>query len=141
MRSSRRQRKSMSDMNVVPYIDVMLVLLVIFMVTAPMMQAGVEIDMPDATAQPLTTDNQQEPLIISVDQTGQYFLSDGAEMDIAGMTDYVAEQIAGQNAQRQVYIRADSSVEYRYVMDAMVAAQKGGAKKVGLMADPPQTEQ
>ena len=138
---SRRQRKSMAEMNVVPYIDVMLVLLVIFMVTAPMMQAGVEIDMPEAAAKPLTANNQQEPLIISVDQNGQYFLSDGAETGIADITAYITEQSAGQTSQRPVYVRADSGVEYRYLMDVMVAAQKAGVKKIGLMAEPTTTGQ
>lgn len=134
--SSRRQRKSMADMNVVPYIDVMLVLLVIFMVTAPMMQAGVEIDMPDANAQQLTADNQQEPLIISVDQNGKYFLADGTEISITGIADYVQEEIGGQVTQRPFHIRADSGVEYQYLMDVMVAAQQAGAKKIGLRTDP-----
>ncbi|MGB0846267.1 MAG: ExbD/TolR family protein [Thiolinea sp.] len=135
-RTARRHRKSMAEMNVVPYIDVMLVLLVIFMVTAPMMQAGVEVDMPDATAKPLTANNQQEPLIISVDQNGQYFSPDGAEMGIAGIAAYIDGQMAEPSGQRPIYIRADSGVEYRYLMDVMVAAQKAGAKKIGLMADP-----
>ena len=141
MRSSRRQRKSMADMNVVPYIDVMLVLLVIFMVTAPMMQAGVEVNMPDANARPLTADNQQEPLIISVDQNGKYFLADGAEITATGIADYVKEQVNGQAIQRPFYVKADSGVEYRYLMDVMVAAQQAGVKKVGLMADPQASEQ
>ncbi len=131
----RRARRSMAEMNVVPYIDVMLVLLVIFMVTAPMLQSGVEIDAPDADAAPLTADNQQEPLIISVDQTGQYFLQDGSGLPTGEVTAYVADQLGGQQ-QRPVYVRADAGVEYRYLMAAMVALQKAGAKKIGLMADP-----
>jgi biopolymer transport protein TolR len=141
MRSSRRQRKSMAEMNVVPYIDVMLVLLVIFMVTAPMMQMGVEIDMPDADAKSLSADNQQEPLIISVDQTGQYFLSDQTALNAAELRNYIAEQVAGQAAQRPIYIRAAASVEYQYLMRAMAAAQQAGAEKIGLMADPLNTAQ
>lgn len=136
MRSGRRQRKSMAEMNVVPYIDVMLVLLVIFMVTAPMMQMGVEIDMPDADAKSLSADNQQEPLIISVDQTGQYFLSDRTELNEAELRSYIMQEVAAQAAQRPIYIRAASSVEYRYLMRAMAAAQQAGAEKIGLMADP-----
>ncbi len=131
----RRARKSMAQMNVVPYIDVMLVLLVIFMVTAPMMQSGVEVDAPDADAAPLSADNQQEPLIIQVDQRGQYFLQDGEVLNTADITQYVAGQLGNQQ-QRPVYVRADASVEYRYLMAAMVAVQKAGAKKIGLMADP-----
>lgn len=136
MRSGRRQRKSMAEMNVVPYIDVMLVLLVIFMVTAPMMQMGVEIDMPDADAKSLSADNQQEPLIISVDQTGQYFLSDRTELNEAELRSYIMQEVTAQAAQRPIYIRAASSVEYRYLMRAMAAAQQAGAEKIGLMADP-----
>ncbi len=136
MRSSRRPRKSMAEMNVVPYIDVMLVLLVIFMVTAPMMQAGIEIDMPEAPTQPLTADNQQEPLIISVDQTGKYFLADGSEIAVSRIADYVQEQMSGQSTQRPFYVKADSGVEYRYLMDVIAAAQQAGAQKIGLMADP-----
>ncbi|MEZ5480222.1 MAG: protein TolR [Thiolinea sp.] len=137
MRTQRRERKAMAAMNVVPYIDVMLVLLVIFMVTAPMLQSGVEIDMPDADSSPLTTDNQQEPLIISVDQTGQYFLpGDDQPADIS-LQAYIAEQIAGEARNRPVYVRADAAVEYRYLMDVMVAAQQAGASKIGLMTDPP----
>ncbi|CAA6802260.1 MAG: Tol-Pal system protein TolR [uncultured Thiotrichaceae bacterium] len=135
MRSTRRPRKSMAEMNVVPYIDVMLVLLVIFMVTAPMMQMGVDIDMPDTGTKSLTTDNQQEPLIISVDQTGQYFLSDETLLGETELRDYIAQQLIGEAAQRPVRIRAAKNVEYHYVMAAVAAAELAGAK-VGLMTDP-----
>jgi len=139
MRSSRRQRKSMAEMNVVPYIDVMLVLLVIFMVTAPMMQMGVDIDMPDTGTKSLTTDNKQEPLIISVDQNGQYFLSDKTVLDETELRDYIKQQ-AVTTAQRPVRIRAAQNVEYHYVMTAVAAAELAGAK-VGLMTDPMNTQQ
>ncbi len=131
----RRKRRAMSQMNVVPYIDVMLVLLVIFMVTAPMMQTGVEVDAPDAQAAALQSDNQQEPLTISVDKAGHFFLDDGSEVEADGITQYVAGQL-DPKGERPVRIRAESSVEYRYLMNAMVAAQQAGAKKIGLMADP-----
>ncbi len=132
---TRRPRRSMSQMNVVPYIDVMLVLLVIFMVTAPMMQTGVEVDAPDAQAEPLGADNQQEPLTIVVDSNGHFFLADGSEVPATDVTQYVSSQLDAK-AQRPIYIRADSTVEYRYLMNAMVAVQQAGAKKIGLMADP-----
>lgn len=131
----RRARKSMAQMNVVPYIDVMLVLLVIFMVTAPMMQSGVSIDAPDADASPLQSDNQQEPLIILVDQRGQYLLQDGDTLNAKQLTTYVKEQLAGKR-NRAVNIRADAGVEYQYVMTAMVAAQRAGATAIHLLADP-----
>lgn len=140
MRSSRRPRKSMAEMNVVPYIDVMLVLLVIFMVTAPMMQMGVDIDMPDASTKSLAADNQQEPLIISVDQSGQYFLSDETMLDETELRSYISRQMTAQANQRPVYIRAAASVEYQYLMKVMAAAQQAGAKKIGLMTDPLNTQ-
>lgn len=135
----RRARKSMAQMNVVPYIDVMLVLLVIFMVTAPMMQSGVSIDAPDADASPLQSDNQQEPLIILVDQRGQYLLQDGDKLNAKQLATYVQEQLEGKR-NRAVNIRADAGVEYQYVMTAMVAAQKAGATAINLLADPVKTK-
>ena len=131
----RRRRKIMAEMNVVPYIDVMLVLLVIFMVTAPIMQTGVKVDAPDAQADPLDANNQQAPLTLSVDAAGKLFLEDGAEIPAADVTAYVTSQLDAK-AERPVYVKADSTVEYRHLMNAMVAVQKAGAKKIGLMADP-----
>ncbi|MEB4592653.1 protein TolR [Candidatus Thiothrix sp. Deng01] len=136
----RRKRRAMAQMNVVPYIDVMLVLLVIFMVTAPMMQTGVKVDAPDAQAEALDADNQQEPLTISVDANGHFFLDDGSEVPADGVTRYVSSQL-DDKAERPVYVRADSTVEYRYLMNAMVAVQQAGAKKIGLMADPTPPDQ
>jgi biopolymer transport protein TolR len=130
----RRKRRAMSQMNVVPYIDVMLVLLVIFMVTAPMMQAGVQVDAPEASAEPLNADNQQEPLTVSVDKTGQYFLDDGSETNSEGITQYLAGKL-GDKGERPVYVKADKTAEYRYLVGAMVAAQQAGAKKISLVVD------
>lgn len=135
MSSTRRHRKIMAEMNVVPYIDVMLVLLVIFMVTAPIMQTGVKVDAPDAQAEPLDANNQQEPLTIAVNAEGRFFLDDGSEVPADAITSYVSSQLDAK-AERPIYVRADSTVEYRYLMNAMVAVQKAGAKKIGLMADP-----
>ncbi len=135
----RRSRRSMAQMNVVPYIDVMLVLLVIFMVTAPMLQSGIDINLPDADAPALTTDNQQEPLIINIDQTGHYFLQDGTELDTAAVTEYVYENM-DESRRRPVYVRADEQVENHYLMTLLVAVQKAGARQIGLMAEPPRLD-
>ncbi len=97
MSSRRRRRKIMAEMNVVPYIDVMLVLLVIFMVTAPIMQTGVKVDAPDAQAEPLDANNQQEPLTISVNADGHLFLDDGSEIPADSITSYVTSQLDGQS--------------------------------------------
>lgn len=131
----RRPRKPMAQMNVVPYIDVMLVLLVIFMITAPMMKTGVEVNAPEADAKPLTTNNQQEPLIVTVDRSGQYFIEGDTPMSLEQITQFVQAKVL-EAAERPVYVKGDGRVEYQYLMQAMVAVQKAGAKKIGLMADP-----
>lgn len=136
-----KKRRVMAEMNVVPYIDVMLVLLVIFMVTAPMMQTGVQIDLPDAEATTLETDNSQGPLFIAVDQAGEITLENGTDvfeqLTESDLTSKILGQLGEKNT-RPVYIRADSDVPYSQIMQVMVAAQKAGAKKIGLMAEPPE---
>lgn len=131
----RRPRKVMAQMNVVPYIDVMLVLLVIFMITAPMMKTGVEVNAPEADAKPLTTNNQQEPLIVTVDRSGQYFIEGDTPMSLEQITQFIQTKVL-EATERPVYVKGDGRVEYQYLMQAMVAVQKAGAKKIGLMADP-----
>ena len=134
-----KRRRAMAEMNVVPYIDVMLVLLVIFMVTAPMLQTGVQIDLPDVQAKAIKND-QETPIIISVNKNGDYFNTEGIQIDITELSEYLASQLKNklstEQKTRSVYIRADQSVAYRYLMQAMVAAQKAGAKNISLIADP-----
>ncbi len=132
--SRRRQRKKqMAEMNVVPYIDVMLVLLVIFMVTAPMMQTGVEIDLPEANAEPVGVDNETSPVSISVDSNGAFYLGDNEFNDTSELATQIADQLKEQ-PNRPVYIQGDKGVDYDFIMKAMVAAQKAGAKNIGLIA-------
>jgi biopolymer transport protein TolR len=128
----------MAEMNVVPYIDVMLVLLIIFMVTAPMMQTGVQVNLPNADASTLETGESQEPLIISVDESGIITLEDGAETYAEITETELTQRIMGQlgdKSLRAVNIRADSNIAYKQIMRVMVAAQQAGAKKIGLVAD------
>ena len=138
---SRRhhKRRTMAEMNVVPYIDVMLVLLVIFMVTAPMLQTGVKINLPDANANPLdSAKNSKGPLFISLDEDSVITLEDGTQKFSALTTGELITQLSRQldnEKNRPVYIRADSNIAYKNVMTVMVAAQKAGAKKIGLMAE------
>lgn len=134
-----KKRRVMAEMNVVPYIDVMLVLLVIFMVTAPMMQAGVQIDLPDADVSTLESDNDQGPLFIAVDSVGDISLENGSEvfkqLNETELKSRITDQL-GEKGTRPVYIRADSDVPYKKLMSIMAAAQNAGAKKIGLMAEP-----
>ena len=108
-RRSQRGRRSMADMNVVPYIDVMLVLLVIFMVTAPMMQTGVELNLPNAETTPLVNNSGNAALIISVDASGQYFVDDSDGMNLEVLTERLGTELQDQ-ANRPVYLRADREV-------------------------------
>jgi biopolymer transport protein TolR len=131
----------MSDINVVPFIDVMLVLLVIFMITAPLLTQGVKVDLPKTEAKALT-EMQKEPLIVTVDSTGNFYLNlaDKPNQPITARTlgHLAQEQLAGQQAgeQRPVLVRGDTQVNYGKVMEAMVLLQQAGAKSVGLITQP-----
>jgi len=131
----------MSDINVVPFIDVMLVLLVIFMITTPLLTQGVKVDLPKTAAKAIP-DQQKEPLIVTVDSSGNYYLNlaDKPNQPITARTlSYlVTNQLGKQgNEQRPVLVRGDKDVNYGKVMEAMVLLQQAGAKSVGLITQPP----
>lgn len=140
----RKRRGVMSEINVVPYIDVMLVLLVIFMITTPLLTQGVKISLPQAAANPITTKNNQ-PVIVSVDQYGRYYLNISATPDKPITPDALATRVAAQvifdqqqHDNRPILIKGDNNVNYGKVVEAMVLLQKSGVKNVGLMTDPNQ---
>ena len=138
--SVRRQRKLMGEINVVPYIDVMLVLLIIFMVTAPLLSQGIKVDLPRAAAEPIEPDNL-EPLILGVDPGGQFFLNLGD--DKTPLTNERVLEIAGaalsREPERPVLVKADKAVEYGRVVEGMVLLQQAGARKVGFVTQPQAT--
>ncbi|XOZ34621.1 protein TolR [Halomonadaceae bacterium KBTZ08] len=142
--SPRRSRQApMSEMNVVPYIDVMLVLLVIFMITAPMLTQGVDVDLPSTQAKPLPVDAEKEPLIISVDANGGYFLEVGKDRSKPKSRQTIVSQVASILAERpdaNVYVRGDEHVRYGTVIRLMSALQGAGASEVGLITEPPEDE-
>ncbi|TVP88750.1 MAG: protein TolR [Thioalkalivibrio sp.] len=140
-RNSRRLRRPISQINVVPFIDVMLVLLIIFMITAPMLQQGVEVDLPEAQAEALETEERAgEPIVVTVTAAGAMSVNQGpmANEPLADpeLIAIVQEILAGTPAV-QTYVRGDRSVDYGRVMDAMVALQHAGAGRVGLLTEPP----
>jgi len=142
MRPARRKRRQVAEINVVPYIDVMLVLLVIFMITAPLLKTGVEIDLPDAAAAPIDDAGAgQEPLILTVDQDGAWYLNVGETPEVA-LDQSEVQSLAGAvlrlNPDRRVLVAGDTDVDYGAIMQAMVALQIAGAPEIGLMSDPPQ---
>ncbi len=136
----RSRRRPMSEINVVPYIDVMLVLLVIFMVTAPLLYQGVEIDLPQSTAEPMPP-QEQEPVIVEVDRDGRFYLSIGAQADDEPVSaeEVVVNVTAVMRAQPDtpVFVRGDGQVAYARVIDVMTALQDAGVPQVGLMTQPP----
>jgi len=134
-RRRNRGRRSMADMNVVPYIDVMLVLLVIFMVTAPMMQTGVELDLPNADTTPLVNNSNSSAVIISVSDSGEYFVGDSEALSREELSSLMNDELKSSKT-KPVYIRADKEVAYGFLMQAMATAQQAGATNIGLMADP-----
>lgn len=139
--SSRRghRRTPMSQINVVPFIDVMLVLLIIFMVTAPLLQQGVEVELPQADASPLPDSQKGEPIIVTVSRNGEFSLNQGSRVGLTLGYGELTMQVAALLAARPdtpVYVRGDRHVDYGQVIDAMVAVQAAGIERVGLMTDP-----
>jgi biopolymer transport protein TolR len=135
-----RKRRLMAEINVVPYIDVMLVLLIIFMVTAPLLTQGVEVDLPEADAQPLDQDSS-EPLILSIDAGGLFYLNVGDSEDSPlEPIDIVALATAVLKVKpaTPVLVKADKNVNHGSVVTGMVLLQKAGAPKVGFLTDPTQ---
>ena len=138
MASVSRGRRLMGDINVVPYIDVMLVLLIIFMVTAPLLTRGVKVDLPKAGAEPLPPQNTL-PLILTVDREGRLYLNVGGNprsMLDPAIVEARATAALRRNPELPVYVRADNAVVYGRVVQAMVILQRAGAKKVGFITDP-----
>jgi biopolymer transport protein TolR len=132
-----RGRRLMGEINVVPYIDVMLVLLIIFMVTAPMLAQGIKVDLPKAGAEPLPPE-AQEPLVLSIDKGGQLYLNVGGSQDKPIDEDTVSARVAAalrRAPERAVLVKADEALPYGRVVAAMVILQHSGAKKVGFVTD------
>ena len=124
---------AISQINVTPLVDVMLVLLIIFMVTAPILQQGVPVDLPKVAAGPLA--GQEEQLVVNVGKTGQLFLNDTA-MTPEQLTEKLHAIVAAR-PDRQVYVRADQAVPYGQVMRVMGAVHDAGVVRVGLVTEPP----
>lgn len=128
----------MSEINVVPYIDVMLVMLVIFMITAPLLNQGVDVELPQADAEPMSGD-QQDPLVLTVDAEGRYFLNIGGDPEQAIDAETLVLRSAAVLRRRPkiaVLVRGDAHVDYGLVVTAMSLLQDAGASRVGLITEP-----
>ena len=135
------RRRPMSDINVVPYIDVMLVLLVIFMITAPLLTEGVKVDLPQATARPLPQDDTV-PLVVTVDANGAYFLNKGENIERPVDAETLVIRVAAQlqhDPATSVLVKGDRRVDYGKVINAVTLLQQAGAASVGLVTETPES--
>src|SRR6201995_4495662 len=133
-RSGRRGRyRPLAEINVTPLVDVMLVLLIIFMVTAPLMTSGVAVDLPKADAKPLNTDSQ--PLTVAINAAGKIFLQD-QEVQLEELVGKL-QAISQNNPDRRIFVRGDKELSYGRIMEVMGTITEGGFNKVALLADQP----
>tara|TARA_B100000678_G_scaffold185259_1_gene154848 strand:+ start:81 stop:518 length:438 start_codon:yes stop_codon:yes gene_type:complete len=138
MTSILRKKKLMGEINVVPYIDVMLVLLIIFMVTAPLLTQGIKVELPKAGTEPIS-ESTNTPLILSVDAGGNLYINVGDDEDKPVISNEIISRtraVLNNNPETLILIKADRSVPYGIVVGAMVLLQKGGANNIGFVTDP-----
>jgi biopolymer transport protein TolR len=136
MRRKHGRRKPMAEINVVPYIDVTLVLLIIFMITTPMLQTGVEVDLPKAQSAMVEQKEGEPPIVVSIKETGEYFINtdgqNGEQIEPEVINDRVALVLSNKPG-TQVLINADKGVDYGTVVTVMAALKNAGVPTVGLM--------
>ena len=134
----RRAARYNAEINVVPYIDVMLVLLVVFMITAPLLTEGFVVDLPQVEATPVPAEAQQSRVVVSVSATGEYYLTDDGESVPLSLTD-ISQRIAAllsKNPTLEIYLKGDRRIDYDRIIRLMAALYDGGAERVNLVTDP-----
>jgi biopolymer transport protein TolR len=139
MATPLQKRKLMSEINVVPYIDVMLVLLVIFMVTAPLLTQGIEVNLPKASSEPIESVPNHQPLVLSVDAEGNLYINVGDDEDEPTSGKQVVARVGAvlrNKPDTPILVKADRAVPYGNVVGAMVLLQRGGALNIGFVTDP-----
>ncbi|MDP2521214.1 protein TolR [Neptunomonas phycophila] len=137
IRRQKKKRKLNADINVVPYIDVMMVLLVIFMITAPMLTQGVSVDLPQAASDPVN-DQDQEPVVVTVDKDGAYYINIGGDDKTQVSQEEVSERvekILNETPNQLLLVRGDKNVSYEKVVGLMALLQQAGAASVGLVTE------
>ncbi len=136
----RIKKRPISEINVVPYIDVMLVLLIIFMITAPLLSQGVNVDLPQVPSKPLP-EQSKDPVIISVDNVGNFYISFGENQDDPVSPDDLVNRVGALIKYRPgipVYVKGDQRVAYGRVVELMAILQGAGVPSVGLITEPPE---
>jgi biopolymer transport protein TolR len=132
MTAGENSSQLMSDINVTPFVDVMLVLLIIFMVTAPMMMQGVDVSLPEATAEPL--ESEKEHLIITIDTKNQVFIND-FQVTVDGLAEKLKKILEGRS-DREVFLKADKDISYGTVVRVMAEIRGAGVEKLGMVTEP-----
>ena len=135
-RGRRGRYRPLAEINVTPLVDVMLVLLIIFMVTAPLMTSGVSVDLPKTTAKPLNSDS--EPLTVSIKADGSIFLQDQS-IDVGDLVAKL-QTISQNNPERRIFVRGDKDLAYGRIMEVMGTITQGGFTKVALLAEQPSAQ-
>jgi biopolymer transport protein TolR len=130
--ASQSGRRALSEINVTPFVDVMLVLLIIFMVTAPLLQQGIDVDLPETTTQPIRV--RDEPLILTVEADGSYHLGRTAVPE--GELVAKLESIFDARGSKELFLRADRKAAYGVVVKAMAAARQAGSTQLGIVTEP-----
>jgi len=139
-RPRTKRHKPNAEINVVPYIDVMMVLLVIFMVTAPMLTQGVTVDLPQAQSDPVASDELSQPLVISVTKSGDFYLELGENNKQPITLERIGIQVGKillRAPDTQVLLRGDKAIEYGLIVKIMTVLQQAGAQSVGLVSESP----
>jgi biopolymer transport protein TolR len=136
--TKKKKRSLVAEINVVPYIDVTLVLMVIFMITAPLLMQGVQVDLPKSNSSPME-ESDQEPFIVSIKSDGSYWIDERGKNSPKSL-ELVKERVAkviGQQPETPILVWGDSAVDYGVVVNLMSELQLAGATSVGLVTEPP----
>ena len=138
IRSKHKKRKLVAEINVIPYVDVTFVLLVVFMVTAPLLMQGVQVNLPAVDSAPIKS-NDNDPFIVSIKNDGSYWIDQRGENQNKNLNEIkqIIEKILSQSPEKQILIWGDEKVDYGSVVLLMSELQQGGATSVGLITDPP----
>jgi TolR protein len=134
--ADRKFGSAMADINVTPLVDVVLVLLIIFMVTAPLMQRGIDVDLPRTATQ---TSENEERIIVSISKKGQIFIND-VQIPMEDLKDQLQRRLAGAKNKKAVFLRGDRTLQYEVIMDVMDEIKRSGVPTVGLVTEPPRPE-
>lgn len=139
-KNSSDSHTSLAEINITPMVDVMLVLLIIFMVTAPMLQEGIDINLPEVSASGV--ESAQDDFILSIDESGQIFFNENSKekFSIVNVEDKLMEAFKDR-AKKELYLKADKAIKYGFVVQVMGAAQRAGVEKIGMITAAPEDDE